>query len=1383
LLTRYDHTLFELDLAYLIEQADKCMQHPRRVSLSELCELIEKVGSPCLNRARNLRQLSALVNDLLTDVIETGKLLGVPTENITVERVWQIGKLAEMCGTENRPEPSWLDPVRLQHVRQLITRLQSGYEAHNTIKQDLLTRFDESLFELDVDRLIERFASALYRTPLRWFHPGYYRDTKAIRGTTHAHALPASLTDDLIKAREVRRMHQRLAPGRAEAKALFERYDRETEVAAEVLRLSGASSLSTGLVNAISFGTVSSPQIPATGKRILDAVSTWEALASELSSIIALDDLTKANTIVSQRQRLDTGRDQVKALLGQYDNGYATDFDAVERALKGATDVLQLVGQLPVPAGLVRHATHTTTVTPDLAAVGSRILHTLHEWEASARGVHGFLPEVLPGISLPLVQSSLAEIEQWAESLLSPLAGLCELLDVVLACHKRPDAADLSGLDDALKKNEELLAMQLHINSEAERLRRVFGKRFCGIETAWTDILVAIEWTQKIREIFGQRPMSERLVQWAIRTGKHTPLVQDLVVHHAHFGEKWFAMASRFEDPEPAFQGTPLKDLPLVAFLARLSAIRARIDDVQSWTDFKRLEGQCEHAGLTGVLKQLQKDPPPSAQLVPMLQKSIYQAWATAIVEQDPSLKEFRGGHHEQLIKTFKEVDRKLVRLASQRVVEACSARRPRSVSLQAQDSEVSVLRREAAKRRRHLSVRHLFDRIPNLLLKLKPCLFMSPLSVSQFLPPEKFKFDLVIFDEASQIFTEDAVGAIYRGRQLVVAGDSKQLPPTDFFKSIDTDSDDDDENPSEDETSADFNSVLDECETIRGIRLCSLRWHYRSRHESLIAFSNHRFYDSRLITFPSARHQHQTLGIELVHLPDGVYDRGGKRINQREAESVAARVFAHFAQYPQKSIGVVAFSQAQMMAIEDEIERRRKTNAAFEHFFREDRLEGFFVKNLENVQGDERDVIIFSIGYGRDQHGRITMAFGPLNRNGGERRLNVAVTRAREKVVLVSSIMASDIDLGATQAAGVLHLYHYLDYAARGDAALQLTGPQGQGEADSPFEDEVAGAIRALGYDVVPQVGCSGFRIDIGVLDPAEPGRFLLGVECDGATYHSAATARDRDRLRQQILENLGWRIHRIWSPDWVTQREGEIRRLRQAIEEARWNAGQDVECEALISDAEGSHVQQQASDVERVAVAHSDTGGPLPGTVSYEVYEVRVSYENGSEFHDPQYREEQSGLLAEVVRQEGPMHIELATKRVLAAWGLTRAGVRIIDAMAEAVRRCARMSLLEQRGDFLWPTGVDDVPVRVPVSHIQETYRDVAHIPPEEIQACMLLIIRHAVGIGVDSLVKETANVFGFNRTGNRIRERLLKECEALQQQGTVTNVEGSLCCTHDA
>jgi hypothetical protein len=429
-------------------------------------------------------------------------------------------------------------------------------------------------------------------------------------------------------------------------------------------------------------------------------------------------------------------------------------------------------------------------------------------------------------------------------------------------------------------------------------------------------------------------------------------------------------------------------------------------------------------------------------------------------------------------------------------------------------------------------------------------------------------------------------------------------------------------------------------------------------------------------------------------------------------------------------------------------------------------------------VQGDERDVIIFSIGYGRDQHGRMTMAFGPLNRDGGERRLNVAVTRAREKVVLVSSTTAADIDLGATQAAGVLNLYHYLDYAARGNEALQLTGPQGLGEAESPFEDDVAGEIRALGCEVVPQAGCSGFRIDIGVVDPTGPGRFLLGVECDGATYHSAATARDRDRLRQQILEKLGWCIHRIWSPDWVTKRKEEIRRLRQAIENARRNDRQDAKLTALMSEDRDSLAQQRKPGVERVAVADPDADATLPGTVPYEVCEIAFSIHDGNDFHDPQYLEEQSELLAEIVRKEGPIHIELATKRILAAWGLTRAGERIRGVIAKAVRHCARKSWLKKCGNFLWPVGGIDVPVRVPVKYLQETSRDVTHIPPEEIKACMLLIIRHAVSIGVDSLIKETASVFGFNRTGDRIRDRLLEECEALQREGAVENMNGRLC-----
>ena len=302
------------------------------------------------------------------------------------------------------------------------------------------------------------------------------------------------------------------------------------------------------------------------------------------------------------------------------------------------------------------------------------------------------------------------------------------------------------------------------------------------------------------------------------------------------------------------------------------------------------------------------------------------------------------------------------------------------------------------------------------------------------------------------------------------------------------------------------------------------LRWHYRSRHESLIAFSNHWFYGDRLVTFPSAVDEHDTLGVKFEYVEDGIYSPGprGSRDNKIEAERVADLVFRHFAERPHRRLGVVAFSQTQMTAIEDAVERRLRQQPFFDRFFRDDRLEGFFVKNLENVQGDERDVLIFSVGYGKDAEGKMAMRFGPLNNAGGERRLNVQITRAREMVVVVSSIRADDIDLKSTGATGALMLHHYFDYAEHGPAALRRETSASTGEPDSQFEVEVAAAIREMGYECVAQVGCSSYRIDIGVLDPAKPGRYILGVECDGATYHSAYTARDRDRLRQAVLVNL---------------------------------------------------------------------------------------------------------------------------------------------------------------------------------------------------------------------------------------------------------------------
>jgi very-short-patch-repair endonuclease len=735
-------------------------------------------------------------------------------------------------------------------------------------------------------------------------------------------------------------------------------------------------------------------------------------------------------------------------------------------------------------------------------------------------------------------------------------------------------------------------------------------------------------------------------------------------------------------------------------------------------------------------------------------------------------------------------------------VISEAERRKPKNVVLQP-GGETAVLFREANKKRRHLPIRQLFAQVPSLLMRLKPCLLMSPLSVSQFLNPELCRFDLVIFDEASQICSEDAVGAIYRGQQLVVCGDNKQLPPTAFFEQGMSDEYEDQDAK---EAFDIFDSILDECAAI-GMSIGWLRWHYRSRHEDLIAFSNHRFYDNRLVTFPAAAQKHPLLGIEFVHVPDGVYDRGGRRDNQREADIVTDLVERHFLTHPNRSLGVAAFSVAQMNAIEDRIEQLRRNRPEMERYFAIDRLEGFFVKNLENVQGDERDVIIFSVGYGRDQQGRLTMYFGPLNHDGGERRLNVAVTRARDKVIVVSSIRATDLDLSATNQPGILALYHYLDYAERGPDALLLKHPGATGEFETPLEREVAGAIRALGYQVVPQVGCSGYRIDIGVVDPTEPGRFILGVECDGATYHSAYTARDRDRLRQEVLEKLGWKIHRVWAPDWVTRRETEIRRLQEAIEQVRASvgntgepfpsgdnptAGQPTPEIKLPSDPDPDPAQQSTrvllKEAQRTVTPVADTSaGPIivraephtlqsgevisPWAIPYRVCEILTRRPREIEFHDPAARKDLASMLKEVIDVEGPVHVEVAARRLADVWGLQRVGDRMMEAIKAAFRMLAKTGAVERRGKFLWPKG-DNFTLRVRRANTGEegTTRNIEFIPDEEIELAMQNIVRDAISITEEDLITQVARVFGFDRTGENIRERIEWNVRQVIQEGTL-------------
>jgi very-short-patch-repair endonuclease len=428
----------------------------------------------------------------------------------------------------------------------------------------------------------------------------------------------------------------------------------------------------------------------------------------------------------------------------------------------------------------------------------------------------------------------------------------------------------------------------------------------------------------------------------------------------------------------------------------------------------------------------------------------------------------------------------------------------------------------------------------------------MSPLAVSTYFESDAAKFDVVIFDEASQVRPFDAIGAIYRGKQLIVAGDQKQLPPTTFFDRLAVD-DSTDPDEEEAENLTDFESILDVC-CVKGLPRKRLRWHYRSKREPLISFSNHHFYSNELITFPSVQDADGTGAVDFEYVEDGCWKAGSSGgYNLREAEHTAQLIIEHFSRDPKKTLGVITFNQKQQLAVLDQLNFLRRHRPELDSFFDEERDDAFFVKNLENVQGDERDVIFLSMGYGRDTNNNFAMRFGPLNRQGGERRLNVAVTRAKDHVKMIASVKSHDIDLNRTKSVGARMLKHYLEYAEHGVGVLGAEATELPGDDfDSPFEREVAAELRRQGFDTRTQIGCSGFRIDLALVHPEHPGKYVLGVECDGATYHSSATVRDRDRLRQAVLESLGWHICRIWSTDWVRNPQRQIERVKDAYHAA---------------------------------------------------------------------------------------------------------------------------------------------------------------------------------------------------------------------------------------
>jgi very-short-patch-repair endonuclease len=795
---------------------------------------------------------------------------------------------------------------------------------------------------------------------------------------------------------------------------------------------------------------------------------------------------------------------------------------------------------------------------------------------------------------------------------------------------------------------------------------------------------------------------------------------------------------------------------PFAAIRERLARWSQGSSRYRSWAMYGEAAEAMDEVGLEAVVQAHREGAFPAGQVVAVTERSVLSQWLEEVRDEEDALRAFSGPEHHRQVLRFRQLDRQHLDLGIRQVCWFLDQRLPRISGEVADSSEPGIVLREAAKKTRHKSVRRLFQEIPNLLARLKPCLLMSPMSVAQYLPAGGRRFDLVVFDEASQIGTHDAIGALARGAQVVVVGDSRQLPPTTFFQRAGGDEIPDDNDYDE------LESILDEA-VASGLPEQMLGWHYRSRHESLIRFSNDHYYEGRLAVFPAARGRVGDLGLTWHPVPQGVYDKARTRTNRAEATALVGHLVAALqdARPGERTFGVVTFSQAQQALVSDLLDDARRVNPQIEpHFAGID--EPVFVKNLENVQGDERDEILFSIGYGPDERGRIWMNFGPLNRDGGERRLNVAVTRARRQLRVFSTLTHDQIDLARTRARGVHHLKEFLRYAAEAgrvaeaDAEAPPTGGRHHSrDFPTAFEQDVYEFLRGRGFRVDVGVGCGEYRIDLAVRHPERPGEYVLGIELDGSAYASAATARDRDRLRPEVLEGLGWRLHRVWSTDWWFDQEREIVRLDRALSDA-------TSGEPWVDDepTDGG----DAEDDELQAVE------PSPGDARIEQY-VYAQVVNVSDDPKSLYDASLLGALERAVQQvievEAPLHVSELTRRVGAAFGqkkLTAKAKRRVTAVAKKLEPPAVL-----RESFVWRSGEDPARFeRVRGASADGITRDAESIPPEEVVCAVKIVLTDNLAMPHGDLVRETARVFGLTRLGRKITEAMTSGIALLIERG---------------
>ncbi len=840
----------------------------------------------------------------------------------------------------------------------------------------------------------------------------------------------------------------------------------------------------------------------------------------------------------------------------------------------------------------------------------------------------------------------------------------------------------------------------------------------------------------------------------------------------------------------------------LSALFERCAGWLSHAEDLRSYAAYCNAEKEAGELGLTEVTEQYRKGELKEDAFLPAFECNFAKAAASGAIASREELAHFNGAGFTAAIERFVEISERFEKLTREEVVAKLSARIPEAGEGFAGSSEIGILRKAIKSQRRAMPIRKLFNEIPVLLRRMCPCMLMSPISVAQYIDPSFPKFDLVIFDEASQLPTGESVGALARGENVVVVGDPKQLPPTSFFMT--------NQHDEENIEVEDMESLLDDCLAL-SMPQNHLLWHYRSRHESLIAYSNMTYYDNKLYTFPSPNDR--VSEVKWVYV-EGQYDRGKTKQNRAEAEAVVEEILRRLRdeELRKSSIGVVTFSSVQQELIDDLMQEALHKEPELEQYC-VNVEEPLFIKNLENVQGDERDVILFSVGYGPDANGRVAMNFGPLNQDGGWRRLNVAISRSRKSMMIYSSFRPEKLDLSRTSAAGIVGLKGFLEFAARGKNALYQSADTIK-LRNSDVAKSIAVRLKEAGYDADMDIGTSEYKVDIGIMDPENPDKYCLGILLDGENYMAAETARDRNLGQPSVLKGLGWNLHRVWTLDWLDTPEREFAKIEDVIkrilhpelyaeeeadtaecgtDDAEPNGGEVVNTDNGTSDTMSDNGATDAEVIDEanaeiiagsISTDHAQESTPVKRQSARREY-VHVELPtlgDSEDFYEPKTKLQIMKAMEKTLQAEAPVEYDYMKKKVLLCWGMMRNTPKS-DAIFEEILREVPIIQTNTAGNtFLWLQNMDPCKYGIYRLHAEGDLekRTLSQIPAEEVVNAVRELVDVNVSLSRDDLVKETAKVFGFNRVTASIDQVVGIAISYAEQRGFVEISEDGMKVT---